>query len=236
MNILSKNRFFTMIELLTVISIITILAAMLLPALNNATKNARSLKCLNNFSQFGKAALQYSMDYDDRIMPFHNNGTGSLLDATGQWNLSRSLPGAPTKREGLMAPYLGLNLANGVGEYLPVDGYYRHKNLYCRFVCPERSQAEYPDKDQIYFLGRVQVYEHLKISALKFPNRNAFLVEINTTTSTIARRDVGSLGFFHPGKTMNILFLGGNVMKIARDKVPVTDCTFWNNTSTNNVW
>ena len=59
----SKHHGFTLVEMLVVIAIISILAAMLMPALTSSLHIARDTACGNNLRQIGIALAHYSTDF-----------------------------------------------------------------------------------------------------------------------------------------------------------------------------
>lgn len=66
---MNRRNCFTIIELLIIISIIAILAAMLLPALNMAREKARIIKCVSNQRQLSIAVLFYVEDNNSEMPP-----------------------------------------------------------------------------------------------------------------------------------------------------------------------
>ena len=65
-NIRCARAAFTLIEILVVISIIAILAAILFPVFGRVRENARRTSCLSNLRQIGLGLQQYTQDYDEQ--------------------------------------------------------------------------------------------------------------------------------------------------------------------------
>ena len=66
---LKSDKAFTLLELLVVIAVIALLAALLLPALKQARDKAKQTQCLGNLRQLALAAGFYAADHDDWMVP-----------------------------------------------------------------------------------------------------------------------------------------------------------------------
>ncbi|HOJ39391.1 MAG TPA: DUF1559 domain-containing protein [bacterium] len=96
-----KRGGFTLIELLVVVAIISILAAMLLPALSRAREKARGSVCMSNLKQITLAMFLYAQDYEEYFPPTYYFTASSEIGwdfATDDWWTSN--------RPGLLGPYL----------------------------------------------------------------------------------------------------------------------------------
>jgi len=87
------NAGFTLVEIMIVVAIIGLLAAMAIPSFANARANAQAKACINNLTQIDAAAEEFALEngkkdgdaihYPDDLTPYI------------KLNAARSLPGCP---------------------------------------------------------------------------------------------------------------------------------------------
>jgi len=87
---MGKRAGFTLLELLVVVAVIGLLAALLLPALNGARHKAHTAQCLNHLKQIGLAIEMYGGDFD--YYPPGNNMTTQWDQVVGVYITSEDDP------------------------------------------------------------------------------------------------------------------------------------------------
>lgn len=99
----ARFRAFTLIELLTVIAIIGILAAIIIPTVGAVRKTARSAQALSNIKQIGMATLLYAQDNRGAILAQGEDGSkpGYFETRMNQWAtyISRSPAGQNAEKK-----------------------------------------------------------------------------------------------------------------------------------------
>lgn len=87
---------FTLVELLVVIAVMSILIALLLPAVQAARESARRNSCLNNMRQIGIATLNYESAF--KLLPHSGQGLTKDVPPKTEFNLQSTFT--------LLLPYL----------------------------------------------------------------------------------------------------------------------------------
>jgi len=82
----ARSRGFTLIEMLIVVGIIVVLAAILLPVCEMANKRAEMLHCQSNMRSLSMAVALYAEDADGVLIPAWNNYGPAGTVGTG-WNV-----------------------------------------------------------------------------------------------------------------------------------------------------
>jgi len=109
---------FTLTELLVVIAVIAIMAAMLVPALSKAKHQVVAAACLGNEKQLAAAFHMYAQDNSERIVQMADYDTGELIyPAGGFWGGPTPGPDWTSAAEAQAATEDGLRSSNAFYFY-----------------------------------------------------------------------------------------------------------------------
>lgn len=170
-------RRFTLVELLVLIAILAILAAMFMPALRSALEQTRTNQCGNKLRQHGVAHLMYAQDYQGCLPT-----SGSVYGGFGGYYLPASWPGASTIHKFLLQ-YLSYVIPVGYNQPLPKDSL-----VACPSdprIIPNLGYCQYA-LNMFYVDGYTKAWPGMKrVQATKFPSRTMIVGESGTNYWTM---------------------------------------------------
>jgi prepilin-type N-terminal cleavage/methylation domain-containing protein len=116
---------FNLVELLVVITVIAVMAALLLPAISKAKQQATAAACLNNQKQLAAALHMYTQDNSDRIVQMADYKTGQMFyPAGGFWAGPQPGPNWNNASDAFAAAVAGLQTSNALYFYCNNVGVY----------------------------------------------------------------------------------------------------------------
>ncbi len=205
------RRGVTLVEVLIVVAVILIIAAITFPVFSRAKESAKATACLGNLAQIGKALAIYAIDHDNRFPPYNTIDSAELTRGVPIEEFFEREPGALFKNA--LLPY-------GLADE--------------QFYCPSDPLARSPSFEFNSFKFSM-TYEHdiavFKFKAAKYsfedfhtedPATFPYLNESPVSFKDVSWPDseVAHVAVYPHGPYQITLFLDGHVKRVPFDPSP----------------
>ena len=166
-----KLKGFSLTEILIVIAIIAILAAILFPVFHSAREKGRQAKCMSNMHQLGTAFELYSSDYNEMLpAPGGLVGDYNYWDQSGDGGLN-----AYVRQSGVDSIWCCPNLKHWSGKY-------RARTYTMNSYLRSPSDVEYPTS--------ISILKSIKLKSIQKPTETILLFEGNPLKSAYINTSV----------------------------------------------
>lgn len=216
----TRGERFTLIEMLVVVAIIAILAALLMPALRGSLDSARSIACLNNLRQIAAAAQTYRDYWQVYPAAYWNRTSGA------------NAIGADASQ---MAPYPGQSVVWWYHLLADAAGLASTKEAFdaggrTLFTDPLPPPTRFVNDTRIdYHMNMYITWTRPGTYSVRALQRNFILAadrhwDASTETIEMKHAEMSGAGYFdwkHPGGAVNLAFTQGNAASVRFAQQPL---------------
>ena len=197
---------FTLVELLVVMAIVSLMIALLLPALQKSRASARSVACLSNLHQISFVMSMYLDDYKEWYPDEFTWNYGKLNTSSG-WSSGATIWPALTFGLGFYMPDYNPNVANYISPLFKACPDADNKNNVVTYALNDRLSTVYTWPPPLPAVQRTQIVK---------PQKFIVIIDGKYTGGDpgVAQYTSAKFGWFTHENIPNMLFAGGNAGSI----------------------